>query len=208
MALMTWFWVEAEALRSTTRWAISADGTLVAAQNYTPGGVKVFDARTLELVADIPAEYAPGKRSRVVGLADVPGNRFIFALFDADAIWVADLSDRARPAVTRIDAIGRQPYDALVTPDGRHYIAGLFGEDGLALVDLWDELGQTGTQLLVDWLRRPWIDGRPPEPEPQVGEPTPQNFVDNASLDGSRLFGQGAEIDVKKYNIINKPSCD
>ena len=122
--------------------AISQDGTLVAAQNYTPGGVKVFDARTLELVADIPAEYAPGKRSRVVGLADVPGNRFIFALFDADAIWVADLSDRARPAVTRIDAIGRQPYDALVTPDGRHYIAGLFGEDGLALIDLWAEKPQ------------------------------------------------------------------
>ena len=119
--------------------AISQDGTLVAAQNYTPGGVKVFDARTLELVADIPAEYAPGKRSRVVGLVDVPGNRFVFSLFDADAIWVADLSDRARPVVTKIEGIGRQPYDALVTPDGRHYIAGLFGEDGLALVDLWDE---------------------------------------------------------------------
>ena len=27
--------------------AVSADGTLVAAQNYQPGGVKVFDARTL-----------------------------------------------------------------------------------------------------------------------------------------------------------------
>ncbi len=39
--------------------AISADGSLVAAQNYTPGGVKVFDARTLALVADIPAEYDP-----------------------------------------------------------------------------------------------------------------------------------------------------
>jgi protein NirF len=119
--------------------AISQDGTLVAAQNYTPGGVKVFDARTLELVADIPADYAPGKRSRVVGLVDVPGNRFVFSLFDADAIWVVDLSDRARPQVTKIEGIGRQPYDALVTPDGRHYIAGLFGEDGLALVDLWDE---------------------------------------------------------------------
>jgi protein NirF len=119
--------------------AISQDGTLVAAQNYTPGGVKVFDARTLELVADIPAEYAPGKRSRVVGLADVPGNRFVFSLFDADAIWVADLSERTRPVVTKIEGVGRQPYDALVTPDGRHYIAGLFGEDGLALVDLWDE---------------------------------------------------------------------
>jgi protein NirF len=118
--------------------AISADGTLVAAQNYTPGGIKVFDARTLELVADIPALTAHGQRSRVVGLVDLPGRRFAYALFDADAICIADLSDPARPLVTRFDGIGRQPYDALVTPDGRHYIAGLFGEDGLALVDLWD----------------------------------------------------------------------
>jgi protein NirF len=119
--------------------AISQDGTLVAAQNYTPGGVKVFDSRTLELRADIPALAADGRRSRVVGLADAPGRRFVYALFDADAICIADLSDPAAPRVTRLDGIGRQPYDALITPNGRHYIAGLFGEDGLALVDLWDE---------------------------------------------------------------------
>ena len=119
--------------------AISQDGSLVAAQNYSPGGVKVFDARTLALVADIPAETAPGRRSRVVGLADLPGRRFIFSLFDADAIWIADLSEPSRPRVTRFEGVGRQPYDALVTPNGRHYIAGLFGEDGLALLDLWDE---------------------------------------------------------------------
>ncbi len=119
--------------------AISQDGTLVVAQNYQPGGIKAFDAKTLSLVADIPASYAPGKRSRVVGLVDLPGRRFAFILFDADAIWIADLSDATAPRVTRLDAIGHQPYDALVTPDGRHYIAGLFGEDGLALVDLWDE---------------------------------------------------------------------
>ncbi|NDP64150.1 cytochrome D1 domain-containing protein [Polaromonas sp.] len=118
--------------------AISQDGTLVAAQNYTPGGVKVFDATTLALVADIPA-VVNGKASRVVGLADLPGNRFIFSLFDADAIWIADLSERSRPVITKIENIGHQPYDGLVTPDGRHYIAGLFGEDGLALVDLWDD---------------------------------------------------------------------
>jgi protein NirF len=118
--------------------AISQDGTLVAAQNYTPGGVKVFDARTLALVADIPA-IVNGKASRVVGLADLPGKRFIFSLFDADAIWIADLSDRTKPVITKIEGIGHQPYDALVTPNGRHYIAGLFGEDGLALVDLWEE---------------------------------------------------------------------
>jgi DNA-binding beta-propeller fold protein YncE len=30
-----------------------------------------------------------------------------------------------------------QPYDGLVTPDGRYYLAGLFGEDGVALLDTW-----------------------------------------------------------------------
>ena len=117
--------------------AVSADGTLVAAQNYQPGGVKVFDARTLELVADLPAEYAPGKLSRVVGLVDLPGRRFACSLFDADEIWVADLSDVRQPVIQKFSNIGRSPYDALVTPDGRHYIAGLFGEDGLAMIDLW-----------------------------------------------------------------------
>lgn len=117
--------------------AISQDGRLIAAQNYKPGGVKVFDAESLELLADIPAQYAPGQRSRVVGLADLPGQRFIFSLFDADQIWIADLSEPRKPRVTRFENAGRQPYDALVTPDGRYYIAGLFGEDGLTLIDLW-----------------------------------------------------------------------
>ncbi len=118
--------------------AISQDGRLVAAQNYQPGGVKVFDADTLELFADIPAAFGDGKQfSKVVGLADVPGNKFAYALFEAGEIWVADLSKPREPKVTKFRNIGSQPYDGLVTPNGRHYIAGLFGEDGLALVDLW-----------------------------------------------------------------------
>ncbi|MBL8454304.1 MAG: protein nirF, partial [Zoogloea sp.] len=32
---------------------------------------------------------------------------------------------------------GKQPYDGLVTPDGRWFLAGLFGEDGISLLDLW-----------------------------------------------------------------------
>ena len=36
--------------------AISDDGKLVAVSNYEPGGVKVFDADTLALIADIPAD--------------------------------------------------------------------------------------------------------------------------------------------------------
>ncbi len=118
--------------------AISQDGRLVAVSNYEPGGVKVFDADTLELAADIPAAYAEGELSKVVGLVDAPGNRFVFSLWDAGEIWIADMQDPKTPRITKIKGIGKQPYDALITPDGRYYIAGLFGEDGLALLDLWN----------------------------------------------------------------------
>jgi protein NirF len=117
--------------------AISQDGRLVAVANYTPGGVKVFSSDTLQLLADIPAEYAHGKRAKVVGLEDAANGRFAFSLFEAGEIWVADLADPRDPRITRFKDIGKEPYDALVTPDGRYYIAGLFGEDGLAMVDLW-----------------------------------------------------------------------
>jgi protein NirF len=117
--------------------AISEDGTLIAVANYEPGGVKVFDAVTLAPVADVPASYGPGKPlSKVVGLVEAPGQRFVFSLFDAGEIWRLDLSNRNQPILEKFINAGKQPYDALITPDGRHYIAGLFGEDGLALLDL------------------------------------------------------------------------
>ncbi len=117
--------------------AISQDGKLVAVANYQPGGVKVFSSETLELLADIPAEYGEGKRAKVVGLEDAANNRFAFSLFEAGEIWVVDLTEVRNPRITKFKAIGKEPYDALVTPDGRYYMAGLFGEDGLVLVDLW-----------------------------------------------------------------------
>ena len=73
--------------------AISQDGKLVAVSNYKPGGVKIFDAETLKLVADIPARYGnDGLLSKVIGLVDAPGQKFVFSLWDADEIWVADMS--------------------------------------------------------------------------------------------------------------------
>ena len=125
--------------------AISQDGKLVAVSNYTPGGIKVFDADTLDLVADIPASVLTHKvknkdgtpqRSKVVGLVDAPGQKFIFSLFDSHEIWIADFSgDKMK--LTKFEDIGLFPYDALISPDGRYYMAGLFGEDGLAMLDLW-----------------------------------------------------------------------
>ena len=122
--------------------SISHDGSMVVVQNYDPGGIKAFDAGTLELLADVPAVADDGTRSKVVGLADLSGNRFIYALFEAGEIRITDLSDPKNPVTQRLSG-GKQPYDALVTPSGRHYIAGLFGEDGLALVDLWKSPSET-----------------------------------------------------------------
>lgn len=117
--------------------AISQDGSLVAVSNYKPGGVKVFNSRTLELVADIPATIG-GEQSKVVGLVDAPNNKFVFSLWDGNEIWIADLADTSAQVITKFKDIGENPYDALITDDGRFYIAGLFGEDGLAKLDLWN----------------------------------------------------------------------
>ena len=117
--------------------AISQDGKLVSVSNYTPGGVNVFNANTLKLVESIPATYGKeNKQSKVVGLVDAPGQRFVFSLYDAGEIWIADFTSGIAD-ITKFKNIGKNPYDGLITPDGRYYIAGLFGEDGLALLDLW-----------------------------------------------------------------------
>ncbi|HEY0849433.1 MAG TPA: cytochrome D1 domain-containing protein [Bradyrhizobium sp.] len=117
--------------------AISDDGTLIAVSNYEPGGVRVFAADTLEPVADIAAVGSDGKSSKTVGLVDLPGRRFAFALYDAGEIWVADLSAPQTPRIEKLTGVGKLPYDGNVTPDGRHYLAGLFGEDGVVHIDTW-----------------------------------------------------------------------
>ena len=132
--------------------AISEDGRLVAVANYEPGGVRVFDAETLALVADLPSAQGEGKGAKVVGLEDAPGQRFAWSLFEDGEVRIADLSDPARPSVQRLPAVGKQPYDALVTPDGRYYIAGLFGEDGLVLIDLWHP--ERGARRILDGYGR------------------------------------------------------
>jgi protein NirF len=124
----------------------------VAVSNYTPGGVKVFDSGTLALVADLPAAGKDGNSSKVVGLVDAPGQQFVYTLYDAGEIRIADLSTPAAPVVSVYPDIGRLPYDALITPDGRYYIAGLFGEDGLALLDLWEPQG--GVRRIMDHYGR------------------------------------------------------
>ncbi len=119
--------------------AISDDGRLIAVSNYEPGGVRIFDPATLEMLHDIPATFGNGQLSKTVGLVDLPGRRFMVSLYDAGEIWLIDCSEAGAPKVSNLGKAGSLPYDGYVTSDGRHYLAGLFGEDGLAHVDLWRE---------------------------------------------------------------------
>ena len=112
--------------------AISDDGSLIAVSNYEPGGVKIFDADMLDLIAGIPTD------SKTIGLVDAPGRRFVFTMWDSGETWIADMSSGTAD-ITRIPDMGENPYDALITANGRTYITGLFGEDGLTALDLWDE---------------------------------------------------------------------
>ena len=129
--------------------AISQDGSLIAVSNYVPGGVKIFSSDDLSLVADIPATKVTDKKnSKTVGLVDAPGQRFVYSLYDTGETWVINMSDPKKPDIKRFEKVGTQPYDGLLTPDGRHYIAGLFGEDGMAMLDLWHL--DKGVQRIMD----------------------------------------------------------
>ena len=119
--------------------AISDDGKLVAVSNYKPGGVRVFDAETLEMLADVPAIDRRGAPSKTVGLVDLPFRTFAWSLLDGDEIWIGDFTDARAPKLTKYPDIGRLPYDGVATSDGRWYIAGLFGEDALTRLDLWTD---------------------------------------------------------------------
>jgi protein NirF len=119
--------------------AISDDGKLIAVSNYEPGGVRLFDAGTLAPMHEIPAAWGDGALSKTVGLVDLPGRRFVVTLYDAGDIRLIECPEGSSPRVTVIGRAGELPYDGYVTADGRHYLAGLFGEDGVAHVDFWRE---------------------------------------------------------------------
>jgi protein NirF len=127
--------------------AISSDGKLIAVSNYQPGGVNIFNADGLEMIANIPAtKISKDKNSKTVGLVESVDNKFIVSLYDSGEIWIIDTKDIdtnevktfKKIKIKKFQNVGRLPYDALITPNGRYYIAGLFGENGLLLLDLWN----------------------------------------------------------------------
>ena len=117
--------------------AVSADGTLVAAQNYVPGGVKVFDAKPWNCWPTCPPPMATGNARASSAWWTCPSAASLTAcsmpMRSASPIALTPPAPRAHPRRHWPPAVRRAGH-ARRAPLHR----GLFGEDGLAMVDLWE----------------------------------------------------------------------
>ncbi len=119
--------------------AISQDGRFLAVAEYAPGGVTILDARDLRVRKKHAATFERDGRtlhSRATGIVDAPGNRFVCVLMEAAEIWVIDASKPEFPIERRIPAPQAMPYDAMITPDGRHYLVGHLDSPRVSVLDL------------------------------------------------------------------------
>lgn len=119
--------------------AISQDGRFLAVAEYAPGGLTILDARELRVLHRHAASFErEGKtlESRVTGVVDAPGNRFVCVLMEAAEIWIIDASKPDFPIEHRIPAPQAMPYDAMITPDGRHYLVGHLDSPRVSVLDL------------------------------------------------------------------------
>lgn len=130
---------DVEVSKNSIDLAISQDGRFVATAEYTPGGVTILDARTMAVVKRLPAtldKKGRPKESRVTGIVDAPGNRFVCVLIEGAEIWVIDASGSEPRIERRIPTSSDEPYDAMITPDGRHYVVGHMGSGHVSVLDL------------------------------------------------------------------------
>jgi protein NirF len=119
--------------------AISQDGRFIATAEYAPGGVTILDAGDLRVRKRHAASFTRDGEtlpSRVTGIVDAPGNRFVCVLMEGAEIWVIDASRPDFPIEHRIATPQDMPYDAMITPDGRFYVVGHLESDRVSVLDL------------------------------------------------------------------------
>ncbi len=119
--------------------AISQDGRYIATAEYVPGGLTILDPESMKVLKRLPASFEAGGRrvpSRVTGVVDAPGNRFVCVLIEGAEIWIVDASRPDFPIEHRIKTKQKNPYDAMITPDGRYYVVGHMKSDRVSVLDL------------------------------------------------------------------------
>jgi protein NirF len=111
----------------------------VATAEYQPGGITILDAQTLNVVKRLPADIEKNGQkttSRATGVVDAPGNRFVCVLIEGAEIWVIDASGSEPKVERKVKTSTDEPYDAMITPDGRWYVVGHMGSEHVSVLDL------------------------------------------------------------------------
>jgi len=119
--------------------AISQDGRFIATAEYVPGGLTLLDGADMTVLKRHTASFQVDGQtlpSRVTGVVDAPGNRFVCVLIEGAEIWVVDASNPEFPIEHRIPTRQSNPYDAMITPDGRYYVVGHMESDRVSVLDL------------------------------------------------------------------------
>jgi len=108
-----------------------------------PGGLTIIDSESMTVLKKHAATFSAGNSaggeelpSRVTGVVDAPGNRFVCVLIEGAEIWVIDASKPDFPIEYRIKTRQQNPYDAMITPDGRYYVVGHMESDRVSVLDL------------------------------------------------------------------------
>jgi len=161
--------------------AISRDGRYIATAEYAPGGVTILDVRDLEIEKRLDAtfdEEGETRRSRVTGIVDSQGNRFVCVLMEGNEIWIIDANDPDLPVEHRIPtAVGSMPYDAMITPDGRYYLVGHLDAEAVSVLDL-DHPGEGARR----------VDLRDPDREYDRGASVKLPHMASWAVAGDRVF--------------------
>ncbi len=143
--------------------AISQDSRWIAVAEYLPGGLTILDAQTLKVAHRFEADpldpdykeqgalagTAVG-RSRVTGVVDAPGGRFVCVQMEAAEVWIVDTRGGKFVIEHKIPTPQDMPYDAMITPDGRYYLIGHLGSDIVSVVDLTKPEAGASTISLID----------------------------------------------------------
>ncbi|REE96258.1 DUF6081 family protein [Thermomonospora umbrina] len=111
--------------------------------------------------------------------------------------WILDGAE-----VLRVDRIGYPLGRATLTLDegGEHTLVEPRQISfGMGMLSLLDGAWPTGKGLVRLSTRTAYY-------RPGTGEPDPQTFVDDESLESSRLFGQGAELRISDYVVSSVPA--
>ncbi|MDH5752593.1 MAG: protein nirF [Deltaproteobacteria bacterium] len=119
--------------------AISQDGRYIATAEYQPGGITILDAQTLKVVKRIPTSFQHNGQevpTRVTGIVDAPGNRFVAVQMEGARIMLIDASKPDFPVEHSFPTVDDMPYDAMITPDGRFYLVGHIESPRVSILDL------------------------------------------------------------------------